>query len=82
MEAKLCFIGHGLMGNCSGLIVDVRGDPRLRPTERLAAGPVAITPGADKSYDAADFVEGAAGDECAAACGAEYEPATLSDRQA
>jgi hypothetical protein len=26
MEAKLCFIGHGLMGNCSGLIVDVRPD--------------------------------------------------------
>ena len=24
MEAKLCFIGHGLMENCSGLIVDAR----------------------------------------------------------
>ena len=24
MEARLCFIGHGLMENCSGLIVDAR----------------------------------------------------------
>src|SRR5438445_5075212 len=66
MEAKLCFIGHGLMENRSGLIVDARLTRVSRHAERLAAldmirhyadRPVAITLGADKSYDTADFVE-------------------------
>jgi hypothetical protein len=66
MEAKLCFIGHGLMENRSGLIVDARLTRVSGHAERLAAldmiqgladRPVAITLGADKAYDAADFIE-------------------------
>ena len=66
MEAKLCFIGHGLMENRSGLLVDSRLTRVSGHAERLAAldmiqafadRPVAITLGADKGYDAADFVE-------------------------
>jgi transposase len=66
MEAKLCFIGHGLMENRCGLIVDARLTRVSGHAERLAAidmiegvadRPRAITLGADKGYDAADFVE-------------------------
>jgi transposase len=66
MEAKLCYIGHGLMENRSGLIVDARLTRVSGHAERLAAldmvqhvadRPSAVTLGADKSYDAADFVE-------------------------
>jgi len=66
MEAKLCFIGHALMENRSGLIVDTRLTRVSGHAERLAAldmiqgladGPRAITLGGDKGYDAADFVE-------------------------
>ena len=66
MEAKLCFIGHGLMENRSGLIVDARLTRVSGHAERLAAldmihgfadRPRAITLGADKGYDAAAFVE-------------------------
>jgi len=66
MEAKLCFIGHGLMENRSGLIVDARLTRVSGHAERLAAlemiepfadRPGAITLGTDRGYDAADFVE-------------------------
>ncbi|HVO03892.1 MAG TPA: IS5 family transposase [Candidatus Cybelea sp.] len=66
MEAKLCFIGHGLMENRSGLLVDARLTRVSGHAERLAAldmiepwadRPRAITLGADKGYDAAEFVE-------------------------
>ena len=66
MEARLCFIGHGLMENRSGLIVDARLTCVLGYVERLAAldmvqhvadRPCAVTLGADRGYDAADFVE-------------------------
>jgi transposase len=66
MEAKLCFIGHALMENRSGLIVDTRLTRVSGHAERLAAldmiqgladRPNAVTLGADKGYDAADFVE-------------------------
>jgi transposase len=66
MEAKLCFIGHGLMENRSGLIVDARLTRVSGHAERLAALEMvehvadhrcAITLGADRGYDAADFVE-------------------------
>src|ERR1700720_4846000 len=66
MEAKLCFIGHGLMENRSGLIVDARLTRVSGHAERLAAlhmierfadRPVAVTLGADRGYDAAEFVE-------------------------
>jgi len=66
MEARLCFIGHGLMENRSGLIVDARLTRVSGHAERLAAldmvqhyaaRPCAITLGADRGYDAADFIE-------------------------
>jgi transposase len=66
MEARLCFIGHGLMENRSGLIVDARLTRVSGHAERLAAldmvqhvadRPRAVTLGADRGYDAADFVE-------------------------
>lgn len=65
MEAKLAFLGHALMENRSGLIVDACLTPANGHGERVAAlamiepradRPVAITLGADKGYDAADFV--------------------------
>jgi len=66
MEARLCFIGHGLMENRSGLIVDARLTRVSGHAERLAAldmvqhvadRPCAVSLGADRGYDAADFVE-------------------------
>ena len=66
MEARLCFIGHGLMENRSGLQVDARLTRVSGHAERLAAldmvqqvadRPGAVTLGADRGYDAADFVE-------------------------
>jgi transposase len=66
MEARLCFIGHGLMENRSGLIIDTRLTRVSGHAERLAAldmiepwadRPRAITLGADRGYDAAGFVE-------------------------
>src|SRR5262249_27682011 len=66
MEAKLCFIGHGLMENRSGLIIDARLTRVSGHAERLAALDMvqcvaersgAITLGAARGYDAADFVE-------------------------
>ena len=66
MEARLCFIGHGLMENRSGLLIDARLTRVSGHAERLAAlemiephadRPRAITLAADRGYDAADFVE-------------------------
>jgi transposase len=66
MEAILCFIGHGLMENRSGLLVDARLTRVSGHAERLAAvdmvqhradRPRAVTLGGDRGYDAADFVE-------------------------
>ncbi len=65
MEARLCFIGHTLMENRSGLIVDTRVTCADGHAERIAAlsmiepradRPHAISLGADKAYDAEDFV--------------------------
>lgn len=65
METKLCFIGHALMENRHGLLVDTRLTRVSGHAERLAAldmigpradRPNAITLGGDKGYDAADFV--------------------------
>jgi transposase len=65
MEARLCFIGHGLMENRSGLILGTRLTRVSGHAERLAAldliaphgdRPRAVTLGADKGYDAKDFV--------------------------
>lgn len=65
MEARLCFIGHTLMENRSGLIVDTRLTSADGHAERIAAlsmiepradRPKAISVGADKAYDTEDFV--------------------------
>ena len=65
MEARLCFIGHTLMENRSGLIVDTRVTCADGHAERIAAlsmiepradRPRAISLAADKAYDAEDFV--------------------------
>ncbi len=65
MEARLCFLGHALMENRSGLLVGACLTPPNGHAERLAALamiegpanlPVAVTLAADKSYDASDFV--------------------------
>ncbi len=64
-EAKLCFMGHGLMENRHGLLVDACLTLADGHAERVAAlhmiearadRPRAITLGADKAYDAQDFV--------------------------
>ena len=64
-EAKLCFIGHGLMENRHGLLVDACLTPADGHAERVAAlamiepradRPRAITLGAVKAYDTEDFV--------------------------
>ena len=64
-EAKLCFMGHALMENRSGLIVDAcltRADGHaervaaLAMIEPRADRPGRITLGADKGYDAEAFV--------------------------
>ena len=65
MEVQLCYIGHGLIQNHSGLIVDTRLTKVSSRAEWLAAPEMiepwsergrAITLGADKKYDARDFV--------------------------
>jgi transposase len=64
-ETKLCFIGHGLMENRHGLLVDACLTLADGHAERVAAlhmietradRPRAITLGADKAYDTEDFV--------------------------
>src|SRR5450432_323253 len=64
-EAKLCFMGHALMENRNGLIADACLTEANGHAERIAAlhmieprgdRPRPITLGADKAYDAEDFV--------------------------
>ncbi len=64
-EAKLCFMGHLLMENRNGLIVDgcvteanghAERTAALAMIEKRADRPGRITLGADKGYDAEDFV--------------------------
>ncbi len=65
-EAKLCFMGHALMENRSGLVVDSRLTQATGTAERSAAlemiedvpGTKQITLGADRGYDVASFVKG------------------------
>ena len=65
MGTRLCFIGHTLMENRSGLIVDACLTAAGGHAERIAALSMiepradrsrAISLGADKAYDAEDFV--------------------------
>ena len=64
-EARLCYMGHALMENRNGLVVEAclsRADGHaernaaLAMIEPRADRPVRITLGADKGYDAEDFV--------------------------
>jgi transposase len=64
-EARLCFMGHALMENRNGLIVGAVTTRASGHAERLAAlaliephaaRPQPITLGADKGYDAGEFV--------------------------
>jgi hypothetical protein len=64
-QAKLCFMGHALMENRNGLVVDACLTEANGHAERIAAlhmiepradRPRPITLGADKAYDAEDFV--------------------------
>ena len=64
-EARLCFMGHALMENRNGLIIDAVTTRASGHAERLAAlaliephgdRPQPVTLGADKAYDTRDFV--------------------------
>ena len=64
-EAKLCFMGHALMENRNGLVVDACLTEANGHAERIAAlhmiepradRPKPITLGADKAYDTEDFI--------------------------
>ncbi len=63
-EARLCFAGHVLMENRTGLVVDVKVTRATGTAERDTAldmienvpGSRRITVGADKGYDTQDFV--------------------------
>lgn len=63
-EAKLCFAGHVLMDNRTGLVVDVQITQATGTAERDTAldmlqavpGSRHLTVGADKGYDTKDFV--------------------------
>jgi transposase len=64
-EAKLCFLGHLMMENRHGLVLDTRLSRATGLAERQEAldmiAPRArrgVTLGADKAYDTADFVAG------------------------
>jgi transposase len=64
MEAKLCFLGHVLMENRSGLLVDAELTRASGHAERLAALAMVdrlpmvspVTLGADRGFDAESFV--------------------------
>lgn len=65
-EAKLAYLGHVLTENRNGIVVNVRLTQATGTAEREAAlamarelpgGTRRVTLGADKGYDAADFVE-------------------------
>lgn len=64
-EAKLCFMGHVLMENRNGLVVDLRLTEANGTAERTAAldmllarpGKQRKTVGADKNYDTKEFVK-------------------------
>jgi transposase len=62
-EARLCYLGHALMENPNGLVVDVESTEANGRAERQAAAKMltrsarrAKSLGADRNYDTADFV--------------------------
>ena len=62
-EAKLCYLGHVLMENRHGLVVDTRVTQATGTAERDAAAEMLQdrrgTVGGDKAYDTRDFVQAA-----------------------
>jgi transposase len=64
-EAKLSFMGHALMENRHGLLMDLRVSPANGTAEREyglrmisdLAGQQRVTIGADRGYDSRDFIE-------------------------
>jgi hypothetical protein len=55
--SRLCFMGHPLIENRHGLIVDVRTTHATGRAEREAAeAMIQATPGADKAYDAVEHI--------------------------
>ena len=77
-EAKLYYMGHALMENRNGLVVEAcvshanghaERNAALAMIEPRADRPVRITLGADKGYDAEDFVNELKIHERDAACG-------------
>src|ERR1700688_4473041 len=70
-EAKLAYLGHALMENRNGLVVNTRVTPATGRAEREAAvamleevpGSGRVTLGADKGYDTQEFVATARGFE-------------------
>jgi transposase len=64
-ESRLTYMGHALMENRHGLVVDTRLTPASGTAEREAAeemvcgisGRKRVTVGADKGYDTGDFVD-------------------------
>jgi hypothetical protein len=77
MEAKPCFIGHGLMEN------SLRRDCRCSADARVGPCPRAVMLGADKGYDAANFVVGDLRNHLRApACRAQHQWPALGDRPA
>jgi transposase len=66
-ESKLAFLGHAMMDNRHGLVIDTRlteangraeREAALAMASHLPGGDKRITLGADKGYDTLDFVQG------------------------
>ena len=64
-ESKLCYLGHVLMENRNGLVVDTRltkatgtaeRDAALQMAAQIPGGTKRVTLGGDKNYDTQDFV--------------------------
>ena len=64
-ESKLCYLGHVLMENRNGMVVDTQltratgtaeRDAALRMAARIPGGTRRVTLGGDKNYDTKDFV--------------------------
>ena len=88
-EAKLCFMGHLLMENRHGLIVDGRLSEANGTAERDVAqamvaaipGRHRITVGGDKNFDTAGFVAALQRAQRDAACRPEHQQPPLGDRR-
>ena len=91
MEARLCFIGHALMENRSGLIVDARLTRASGHAERLAALDMVAArrrpavrghAGGRQGLRRRRLCRGTARHQRAPACSAEHKRPSLGDRRA